>query len=343
MNSKRVCKISFSLFLLFTYSLSVISAENVNSDSLGYILVSPDQNIQSILNEASEHSTIYFTQGVYNQSFTVKKPLTLLGQDKNSTILRLNTKPNNAGIILSAASIQLLNMTVSNSAQGLYTTAIRINDDGCRINNCRILNTPIGITVWSNHCEIAFTHFQNCSDEGILLISTKISQSYYNKIHNCSFSNNCDAIELQYSSHNQISDCFFSGNTHSAIDAICEKNNHNIISNCQINYNEVHGIYFSSSQHNLIKNCSFLNNGEENILFTHNSYNNLIINSTIPQKTLESLPTYNATSNVSIEKDIDEILPEKKIIRNQTFFDRVETMVKSFLEKIRSMRELLDS
>lgn len=336
MKYKNLLKIIFFSILILIQPFSFIHVVDATRESLDYIVVEPDQNIQAIIDEALAHSTLYFTRGVYTQSFTISKPLTLIGEDKNSTVFTLNTKPNNAGIILSAEDITLKNVTISNMAPGLYSTAIRINGDGGQIENCRIFDTPIGITVWSNYCEIANSEFKNCSDEGILLISTKISQSFYNRIHNCSFSHNCDAIEMQYSSYNQISDCYFSYNTHSAIDAICEKNNHNLISNCQINDNEVHGIYFSSSQHNIIQNCSFLNNGEEHILFTHNSYNNSIINSSIPQVTVQSLNLYSE----SFEQRVGEVLSEENNLENQSFFDRVETLFHSVIDKIRSIRDI---
>lgn len=304
------------------------------------IIVDSHQNLQSIINAAPNDATIILSPGIYNSSFSIKKPITLQGANKNTTFINLSTKPNNAGIALSATNITLSNITITNSAPGLYTTAIRINSPHCTIHNCNILNTPIGIAVWSSHTEISHTTFENCSDEGILLISTSISESHYNHIHNCSFYYNCDAIELQHSSHNTIIDCIMKYNTHSAIDAICDNNNHNIISNCTISDNEVHGIYFSSSQFNMITKCSFSNNKEDNILFTHNSNQNTIIYKNTSSTPLKEIThtSFSSAAN-STKQSENKSTNESTSVEASTVFQKLENFLVLLKEKIQNLRE----
>lgn len=323
-----------TLLLLISYSIITISPIEAEYDTQT-IFVDSNQNLQSIINSAPAEATIILNPGTYNTSFSIKKAITLQGKNKNSTFINLTTSPNNAGIALKAPNITLSNLTITNSASGLYTTAIRINSPHCKIDNCNILDTPIGIAVWSSHTEISHTSFHNCSDEGILLISTSISESHYNLIHNCSFYYNCDAIELQHSSYNTIIDCTMKYNTHSAIDAICDNNNHNLISNCIISDNKVHGIYFSSSQYNVIKNCSFLNNEEDNILFTHNSNQN-----TIMYKNNSSTPLEVSNTSFSSAADSTEYSEnESTSVEESTVFQKLGDFVMLLKEKIYSLRE----
>jgi len=309
MNLRKFLLKTVVVLLLVNCILEIIPTINAEDSTIEIIQLHPHDNIQQVINSAQPYTIIQLNPGVYTSSFTINKPVTIRGVNKHSTVINVSTRPNNAGIILSAEHIILSNVTISNTASGLYTTAIRINSAHCTISNCTITNTPIGIVIWSNYTEIKQTHFINCSDEGILLISTTITSCHDNKIHNCSFYYNCDAIELQYSSHNEIRDCIMKKNSHSAIDAICEKNNNNTIAECIIKDNTVHGIYFSSSQYNLIKNCIFSNNTDGNIVFTHNSYKNRIIHqnnskTSIHQK-MNSSPILETNTSTSISQELN--------------------------------------
>jgi len=123
-------------------------------------------------------------------------------------------------------------------------------------------------------------NFWRCKDEAIALIGSTYSDCNNNKITNCVFRENCDGIELQYSSSNTISDCEFYDNTHTGIDAIASSNNNNIISDCKIYKNEVHGIYFSASSNNQIIDCSISDNEDGNVVNNKGSINNQIITNT---------------------------------------------------------------
>jgi len=113
----------------------------------------------------------------------------------------------------------------------------------------------------SYDCESSY-----CSDEGIVLLSTMISTANNNFIGYCKFVNNCDGIEMQQSSMNTIDSCIFNNNYHSGIDGINSNNNNNIIQNCTITNNSVHGIYITNSQNNTIKDSYFYNNTDGNII-----------------------------------------------------------------------------
>lgn len=275
---KMICIVLLlvSIFLLIGSS-SVLASSKHDLVSTRVISVNPEHDIQRTIDDAEEYSTILFHPGTYNQSFIVSKPLRLQGSNPENTVMLLRTKPNNPGIIISSPYVSFSNFTVTNTANGLYTTAMRINSAHVQIKNCHFKDTPIGIAVWNDHTSILNSTFTNCSDEGILLVSTSISSSHHNRIDGCFFLNNTDGIELQKSSNNLIINSTFIGNSHAGIDAIRSNNNNNRIINCTFLNNSAFDIYFASSHNNIIKDSTFKNNKEEFIIFTASSSNNYII------------------------------------------------------------------
>jgi parallel beta-helix repeat protein len=232
--------------------------------------------IQEAIDNAPEGSVVYVKKGSYNEIINIKKELSLIGEDKANTVINPISEKNKYAIRLGAPGSIIRNFSITNGAPGLYTTGIRISASKTEIHNCNIYDTPVGIASWNSDGIIDNCKFWGCEDEGIALIGNSLSGCNRNKITNCIFYENCDGIELQYSSNNTISNCEFYKNTHTGIDAIASSNNNNTISNCKIYNNEVHGIYLSASSDNKIIDCSILKNNDGNIIMNEYSHNNEI-------------------------------------------------------------------
>ena len=230
------------------------------------IIIDSADNIQQVINSVEPYTTIFLNKGEYNQNFEITKPLQIVAKNPNYTIINVTSKMNKPAIIFSSSNILLSNVTVRNNGPGLYTSGVRILKDYNTIKGCKFTDTPIGISIWSNHNTITNCMFNNCSDEGIVLLSTMISSANNNYISHSTFNNNCDGIEMQQSRNNTIISCIFNNNYHSGIDGIDCENNNNIIQDCIITNNSVHGIYLSNSNNIIIKNCSFYNNTDGNII-----------------------------------------------------------------------------
>jgi len=235
--------------------------------------------IQEAINNAPEGSTIYVKTGIYSEIINIKKKISLIGENKDKTIINPISEENKYAIRLGAPEITIRNLSITNGAPGLYTTGIHMSASQTEIHDCNIYDTPVGIAVWTSDNIINKCNFWGCKDEGIALIGSRHSRCNGNKITNCVFHDNCDGVELQYSSKNIITSCEFYENTHTGIDAIASSNDGNIISNCKIYNNDVHGIYLSSSSDNQIIDCSISNNKDGNIITSKDSYNNEIKNS----------------------------------------------------------------
>jgi len=281
----KITTVSMIIFLISEIFLTISSlADQFDSIVNNELIITVDQNgegdyktIQEAVNNAQEGSTIYVKKGEYKEVIMIKKSLNLVGEDKDSTLINPISEKNKYAICLGVPKIKLNSFSIKNGAPGLYSSGIRVISSNNEIYNCNIFDTPVGIVIWSSENKIDGCYFWGCQDEGIAFIGTDYSACNNNIISNCIFRDNCDGIELQYSSNNTILNCDFYNNSHTGIDAIASSNNDNIIMNCRIHDNKVHGIYFSSSSENTIKDCLIFNNDNGNVIDNKESKNNQLI------------------------------------------------------------------
>jgi len=284
-------KVSITSVVLFAICIIVLISF---STSAREITVSPEKNsiydyvvdkngngdflsIQEAVSRVPQGSSILIKSGTYPEIVEIKKEIRLVGEEKESTLINPISKENRYAVYLGAPKVSLSGLTIYNGAPGLYSSGIKITADRTEIYDCKIIDTPVGIAVWSSENRIENCTFIGCKDEGIALLGSKNSPCNDNAILNCVFYENCDGIELQYSQKNTISNCEIYDNTHTGIDAIASKNDENVISDCNIYNNRVHGIYLSASSENKIIDCLFSNNKDGDIIENRYSKNNQVI------------------------------------------------------------------
>lgn len=238
--------------------------ENDYYDTYDKIIVAKNgagyTSIQEAINVSSIGSTIYVKEGTYNEIITINKEINLIGEDRETTIIKSESKKNGYAVKITSSGVKISGFSIQNEGPGLYTTGIKIIASQATIEYCNIFDTPVGIAVWSSKNTISNCTFWGCEDEGIAFLGTVNSNCNNNLVTNCEFYDNCDGIELQYSSNNVISHCTFYNNTHAGIDAIGSSNNNNEISSCNLYDNDVFDIYLSRSSGNNIARCSFSEN-----------------------------------------------------------------------------------
>jgi parallel beta-helix repeat protein len=213
--------------------------------------------IQEAIDKAPINGTVIITQGVSGEVLFINKSLILTGVSPETTLLAPTSTENSFVIKINADHVSLANLSICNKAQGLYNTGIKIMKPHAIVTHCIIHDTPIGIAIWSSNIIISQCLFQNCNDEGIVLLGTNTTDCRHNTIHNCDFIHNCDGIELQQSSDNLIENCRFSKNTHAGIDMIEAANSNNTISLCEFSMNSAFGLYCAGASQLLITGCAF--------------------------------------------------------------------------------------
>jgi parallel beta-helix repeat protein len=220
--------------------------------------ISPgDTSIQETINHAPPNATLHLAAGLYTEILTINTPLHLLGEGAPHTILNPTSSTNGYAIRILAEGVTLSGLDISNQAEGLYTTGIKISAANTTVQNCSFHDTPIGIAIWSSQNTITGCDFTSCTDEGIALLGASTSECTQNTITSCNFQANCDGIELQYATHTRITSCTFTQNTHAGIDAITTHNTNNTISQCTFHYNQGFGLYLAGSSGTLVTHCSF--------------------------------------------------------------------------------------
>jgi len=230
------------------FNMSIIVDKNGKGDY---------DSIQDAIDNAVANTIIKVHKGVYKEILTINKPLTLIGEGRNSTIINPTSGKNKYAIYIGHPGVTIKNMGISNSGRGLYTMGIQISASNTKIENCNIFDVPVGIGIWSSNNIIANSSFTRCSDEGIALLGSLHQQVKNNIIINCSFRENNDGIELQYASENIIRNCDFINNSHDGISMIASSNNNNTILNCNMKNNGLHNIYITKrSSGNKIKNIT---------------------------------------------------------------------------------------
>lgn len=246
--------ISCLLFALFIvrYPLPVTANPmtwTVNDDA------SPIANftkIQNAIDVASSGDIIFVYAGTYYENIVVNKSLTIIGEDRDFTII--DGAKNGTVAFIKANSVTLEGFTIKNSGSYPY---VGVHVDryffGNLISNNKIMNNSEGISVYSSSANVISNNIISNNSEGIT-----ISFSINNVVSdNLVISNGNSGIDLYLSSSNTIS-----GNTlQNNLDGVSAYfSSGNVISNNMISDNHDAGLIITlSSRQNLIFHNNFNN------------------------------------------------------------------------------------
>ncbi|MCD6447637.1 MAG: right-handed parallel beta-helix repeat-containing protein, partial [Thermoplasmata archaeon] len=272
-------------------------------------------SIQDAINAASDGDTIFVYAGTYYENIIINKSITLIGENRNTTII----DGNNAGNVvnITANNVTIQGFTIRNSGSHWPHAGIKIwYTNNVIIHNCNISNNDrCGITIDNSRnisilsCDIGNNYhgivfdssnknsIYNCSIIGNNEGGIYLFFSYNNSIFHCNVSNNEVGIGLAESSNNSISHCKIHENW---IGMYGWYSNHNAIINNTVNnntftkfitfpylmwlYNNMGiGIYLYDSHDNLVSNNTVTNNVAG--LFFQDSANNIISYNTIQRNT----------------------------------------------------------
>jgi nitrous oxidase accessory protein len=271
-------------------------------------------SIQKMINNALDGETIYINSGIYNENIIINKSITLMGEDKNTTII----KGEGGNVVFITADNCILEGFTINNIEKTEETSIGININA---NYTTIKNNKIS----SNNYGIVFDK----SSKGNNVVDNNISHNTYglyiltssmnNITSNILFSNIDKGIYISRSNHTIVIGNNISNGKY-GISMIFSENN--TISNNDIYSNIQYGIYIGSeSNNNVIKlniiysndlairiRDSFLNNitknkienNQEGVLTCCESKNNTLYKNIIKNNT-----DWNAEGNLNNKWDFD--------------------------------------
>jgi parallel beta-helix repeat protein len=292
---KKAILISFTIFfLLFALFLgcktSVKASPNVIYVPTNY------PTIQEAVNQAISGDTIFVRNGTYYEHVVIDKRVSLIGENRNSTIIDGEGTGN--VIYIAANNVQISNFTIQNGGKGLYSSGIFIDhSSGNNISHNTIANSSNGIclaysagnnisdnTVSDNKYGISLYSSSNNDIYGNKATDNKYGVALYSSSNNRVHSNNVlpnmiMGIYLNSSNNNSISDNTISSNSYEGIRL--DFSNNSAISGNTISNND-YGIRLSSSDNNLVSGNTVTNNyygvyvhllSNNNIIY-HNNFNN---------------------------------------------------------------------
>jgi parallel beta-helix repeat protein len=175
--------------------------------------------IQEAIDNAEENGIIYVMNGTYNENLTIKKSLSLIGENSHTTII--DGENNGTGILVQADNVTIQGFTVKNGDSPTpyhYTTAS--NTHGIHllhVENCNISNNVVeysGHGIWLYGSSNNYVFGNNCSNnwDGI-----KLDLSYNNQIIDNKLETNRFGMRLSSSTNNYLRNNYLNENKDSLL------------------------------------------------------------------------------------------------------------------------------
>ncbi len=219
------------ILLIGTYILPNIYADSSNAET---IYVDDDGGadyirIQDAIDNASDGDIIIVLNGTYYENIIIDKTLSIIGEDKEDTIIDGMYQPVIAH--LKKENVIIRNFTIRNSGGYKNNAGIKIDSENNQIINCIFYRTKTGILV---------------------------NESKNNKIINCTFHTNGEGIFFKSSTNSKIIDCYFS---HNAIGTNIDFSYEIKITGCYANTNGI-GFFVKDSSYVELLRCAVYNNND---------------------------------------------------------------------------------
>ncbi len=188
MNKIVTIAVAFLLFIPFVSINGNNVDSNMNTNNTLYVGGSGPNNytsIQSAINDAENGYTIYVYSGIYREHVRIYKPINLIGEDENTTIIDGMNETDATVFSITANHVNFSHFTIKNISGGEWTFGIKIED--------------------GNHIEISNCIIKDC--DGIGIFSTdNIS------IENCNISHNYWGLDIRGGNNIDIKNCTISYN-----------------------------------------------------------------------------------------------------------------------------------
>lgn len=224
--SKNV--LTLFLFLCLCSAIVVKSNEALVNAGPSTLIVGSDnyKTIQEAINNASSGDTIFVRKGIYTENIVINKSITLIGEDRESTIIDGGATGN--VISIKASNVTIKGFTIKKSDPSIGC-GIFIERSGNIISNNSILNNYAGIQITFSSANQIYENIISANYVGIQLFYSSGNAIYRNVI-----SSNTDGIDAYYS----VGNIFYENTI----------NNNNL------------GVYLSSSSNNVFYHNNFVDN-----------------------------------------------------------------------------------
>jgi len=207
MQQKGIKKLVLVIFALLTIALFYGCLEKTSQPDSEKPLEEDNKSIQKLINNASPGEIIEIPKGIYHENIIINKSITLIGENKITTILDGGINLNERSVVsITSDNSKISGFTIQNGYHGIDVTAhnITIINNIIKTNSNLSSNSSlnIGINLYSSNNNIITKNIIiNTFNIGIKLTS----DSQGNNIYRNSIINNNIGIYIENSSNNIIS------------------------------------------------------------------------------------------------------------------------------------------
>lgn len=234
-----------------TFKLSISS--NESSIHVGKSGLNNFSSIQEAINTAHAGDTIYIHSGVYNEHLILSKPVTIIGESVNTTVI--DGSFTGSTTLINASGVILRNLHFRNAGGKMKDALVNIQKNNTHIQSCVFSYARSAILADKiENVTIKDCYFCHISS-GI-----RSQSSFHINCMNCTFTKNGFGVLAKQSDYLSITHSY--GRFNGVNYMIIHSNNINITNCvvCKSNENQG-GIYVEFSQNINIKNCNVYHNG----------------------------------------------------------------------------------
>lgn len=190
--------IILTLLLLLLLSMTLNSNFSSCINALATQEVYPGGSIQQAINNAQPGDEIFVHAGIYFETLIVDKPIRLIGEETQTTIIDGNRTGNVIFIMANNVAVSGFTVQNSNNTAGSSYAGVRVSGFNCNISNNYITRNKIGIFVVSQDSRILMNTLTN-NGQGLALYDSSGVIVEANQ-----FSGNTVGISLALSSENIV-------------------------------------------------------------------------------------------------------------------------------------------
>ena len=210
--------------------------------------------IQDAINDSSDGDTVFVYNGIYVENIVVDKPITLIGEDKNFTVI--DGKETGDVLHLTTNNISINFFTIKNGGNLSRDAGIDIRSDLATIKSNILIDNRVGI-------------YLDDADNNIIMDNIILNSSEYGQYSG-------DGIWLSHSSDNNTvaNNAIFNGDYHGI--AVSYSRDNNLSQNTIMNNEE--GINLYKATNNILYLNNITNHSHEAIQVVYSGNNSIIGN-----------------------------------------------------------------
>lgn len=205
-------------------------------------------------NETLDGHTIFVEEGVYYERVIVKKAVSLIGENRSTTII--DGKGRDMGVNVTDKRITIKELTVRNCTTGIY---LKNSNNSLIIENIAIFNDNAILVYDSVNCTFHQNILGNNTERGILVTNSRNFTVSNNRVYGNGISPYGGyGLNANFSANGLIKQNYAYENDYDGI-GLFDSSNCTVVEN-SVENNRLNGILLSTSPNNLVYHNNLINN-----------------------------------------------------------------------------------